>query len=506
MSKKTHLLAVDLGASGGKCFVGTFDADGFSMKEIHRFQHEGVNFYIADRTGKVSERAHWNDTLLYRNILQGIETYRRDVSDSLDGIGIDTWGADGQLLTEDGDFLGKIYCYRDHRLDTMVDQVKARLSPRRIYEITGIHFQPFNVSNQLLWFMQNRRNLLQPGCVFLPIPSVFYYYLGGGKSVDSSWASVTQLMDAKRRIWSAEILKALDIPAAIMPPIVEPGTVVGELTAELAAALRLNRARLIAVGGHDTASAFAAAPVSNVDEALIISSGTWSLVGKLMPEPNTTEAAMAANVSNEGGIGNIRFLKNCMGLWLVQELRRGWRVADGREMGWDEVTDLTRKAKPFASLVDPDDPAFYNPPSMEKAIADFCKRTKQPVPADRGAYLRTTYESLALKYRMVNEQLCSVSGKPSKVLHIVGGGSKNDMLNQFAANAVGLPVLAGPEEATAVGNLMVQAVGSGLLRTLHDALPIIRKAFPIREFQPQNAAAWNAAYERFRAITAREAV
>jgi sugar (pentulose or hexulose) kinase len=503
MSRTTRLLAVDLGASGGKCFAGVFDAGGFSMKEIHRFPHEGVSFYTADRTGKVGERAHWDDTLLYRNILQGLEIYRREVADTLDGIGVDTWGADGQVVSADGDLLGKIYCYRDHRLDTMIEQVKARLPARRIYEITGIHFQPFNVSNQVLWFMQNRKHLLQPGCVYLPIPSVFYYYLGGVKSVDTSWASVTQLMDAKRKTWSAEILKALDIPPSLMPPIVEPGTQVGELSAELAAAVGLNRARLIAVGGHDTASAFAAAPVDHTDDVLIISSGTWSLVGKLIPEPITTEAAMQANISNEGGIGNVRFLKNCMGLWLVQELRRAWRVADGRELGWDEITRLTRAARPFAAFVDPDDPAFYNPPNMETAIASFCKRTGQPVPPDRGAFLRAAYESLAMKYRLVNEQLVSVCGKRSKVLHIVGGGSKNDMLNQFAADAVGLPVLAGPEEATAVGNLMVQAVGLGVIPSLHDALPIIRNAFPIREFRPQDTTAWSAAYERFLGFVAK---
>jgi sugar (pentulose or hexulose) kinase len=500
MTTTTRLFAVDLGASGGKCFVGTFDADGFDMKEIHRFPHEGVNFYIADRTGKVDERAHWNDTLLYRNIVQGLEIYRREVAATLDGIGIDTWGADGHVVSADGDMLGKVYCYRDHRLDTMIEQVKARIPARRIYEVTGIHFQPFNVSNQLLWFILNRRSVLQPGCFYLPITSLFYYYLGGVKSVDSTWASVTQLMDAKRKAWSQEILKKLDIPASIMPPIVEPGSIVGELTAELAAAVGLNRARLVAVGGHDTASAFAAAPVDNADDALIISSGTWSLVGKLIPEPITTEAAMQANISNEGGIGNVRFLKNCMGTWLVQELRRCWRATDGREMSWDEIGLLTEAAQPFTAFVDPDDPGFYNPANMEKAIVEYCQRTKQSVPSNRGTFVRIAYESLALKYRMVDEQLTAACGKKSKVVHIVGGGSKNIMLNHFAASATGLPVLAGPEEATAVGNLMVQAMGLGLISSMRDALPTIRKAFPIREFKPQDTALWNGAYEKFRAV------
>jgi rhamnulokinase len=262
---------------------------------------------------------------------------------------------------------------------------------------------------------------------------------------------------------------------------VPPGTPLGQLQAPLAEAVGLNRATLMAVGSHDTASAFAAAPVDDPGSALIISSGTWSLVGKLVPEPVTSDAALDANLSNEGGIGNIRLLKNCMGSWLVQELRRIWRIADGREMPWREMDALTEKAPAFTALVDPDDPGFYNPKNMEVAIAEFCRKTGQAVPATRGAFIRTVYESLALKYRLVNEQICGASGTRTKVVHIVGGGSKNIMLNQFTADAVGLPVLAGPEEATA-------------------AQPIIRGAFPIREFKPVDTAAWEAAYRTFRAL------
>jgi sugar (pentulose or hexulose) kinase len=495
--KAKRMFAVDLGASGGKCFVGSLAEGTFSMNEIHRFAHEGVSFFVADRTGKLEERTCWDDVLLYHNIIKGLQAFRREYGAALDSIGIDTWGADGHFVTADGDLLGKIYCYRDHRLDDMIAKVKARLDARRIYEITGIHFQPFNVSNQLLWFVMNRKDLLLPGCSYLPIPSVFYYYLGGVKKVDSSWASVTQLMDAKRKTWSPEILQALGIPASVMPEIVAPGARLGPVHAPLAASLGLDRAELVAVGAHDTACAFASAPVSDPDEALIISSGTWSLVGKLIPEPITHEAAMAANISNEGGIGNIRFLKNCMGGWLVQELRRVWRVADGHEMNWPEMDRLTEEAPPFTAFIDPDDAGFYNPANMEEAIAQFCRRTGQPVPADRGTYLRLVYESLAMKYRRVNEQITAVCGKPSKRVHIVGGGSKNVMLNQFTADATGLPVLAGPEEATAVGNLMTQAMGLGLIASMREAQPIIRQAFPIREYQPKNSAAWQHAYERF---------
>lgn len=492
-----RIFAVDFGASGGKCFAGTFEAGAFAMQEIHRFPHEGVTFYLPDQTGQVVERAYWDDIWLYRHIVEGLQAFRRDVSNQVDGIGIDTWGADGHFMNADGEMLGRIYCYRDHRLDDMIEQVKARIDARRIYEITGVHFQPFNLSNQLLWFITHRADLLRPGCFFLPIPSVFYYALGGGRQVDSSWASITQLMDARARTWSDEILTALGIPRSLLPDIVEPGAIVGQLHAKLAAAIGINRPRLVAAAAHDTASAFAAAPVDHVDDALIISSGTWSLVGKLIPQPITSAEAMAANISNEGGIGNTRFLKNCMGSWLVQELRRGWRHQDGREMPWSELDALTAAAPAFAAFIDPDDPGFYNPASMEDAIVAFCRRTGQTPPTGRGALTRMVYESLALKYRWVNERICQVCGKPSRIVHVVGGGSRNVMLNQFTADALGMPVLAGPEEATAVGNLMVQAMGLGIIRDMREALPLIRQAFPIRTYAPRDTAAWNAAYASF---------
>lgn len=495
-----RLIAVDFGASGGKCFVGTFESDSFSMEEIHRFPHEGISFYIADRAGVPQERAHWNDVLLYHNIIAGLEAYKRDVGNTVDAIGIDTWGSDGNLLSADGDMLGKMYCYRDHRLDEMVAKVKARIDASTIYGITGVHFQPFNISNQLLWLVENRSELLLPGCFYLPVPSLFYYYLGGVKKLDSSWASVTQLMDARTKQWSAEILDKLDIPADILPEIVEPGAILGELHAGLADAIGINRAPLVAAAAHDTASAFAAAPVVDTNEALIISSGTWSLVGKLVPEPITTARAMAYNISNEGGIGNTRCLKNCMGTWLVQELRRVWRIADGKEMSWEEITRLAGAAPAFQTLIDPDDASFYNPANMQDAIAEFCARTDQRPPTDRGAYVRTVYESLALKYRMVNEQICDVSNSKTKVVHIVGGGCKNELLNQFTADAMGMPVLAGPEEATAVGNLMVQAMGLGIIDSMQGAMPLIKGAFPIKEYSPRNAGIWNEPYGRFRKI------
>ena len=500
MSEIARVMAIDLGASGGKCFAASFHDHGLSLQEIHRFTHEPTVMHVADHGGRVEERSFWNDLLIYDNIVDGLRAYRREVGSTLDAIGIDTWGADGALVDPDGVLLGPVYCYRDHRLDGMIDQVKARVEPSRIYGITGIHFQPFNVSNQLLWTVQHRPDLLRKGVRFLPVPTLFNFYLGGVLSVDSSWASVTQLMDARKRKWSKEVLRALGIPSRIMPPIVAPGTVVGTLRDGIARAADVNAARIVAVGSHDTASAYAAAPVGNAAHALVVSSGTWSLIGKLLRKPLTGPDAMAANISNEGGIGNVRFLKNCMGTWLVQELRRAWRARDGREMEWEEMNRLTEKGAAFALFLDPDDPSFYNPPNMETAIVEYCRRTAQPTPADRGTMLRGVYESLAMKYRVVADQVAAVSGLPNNVVHIVGGGSRNTLLNQFAANACGMKVVAGPEEATAVGNAVVQALALGVIRKLPEARSMIRAAFPIKEYQPREQDTWQRALERFRAL------
>lgn len=315
--------------------------------------------------------------------------------------------------------------------------------------------------------------------------------------VDSTFASVTQLMDAARGEWSSEMLEALEIPAALMPEIVKPGSRVGVLQPQLAGACGLGEVPLYAVGAHDTASAFAAAPVKDTASALIISSGTWSLVGKLVDEPITTGEAMRLGLSNEGGIGNTRLLRNCMGTWIVQELLRNWEVEDGVRMEWREVDSITPAASPFKGFIDPDDRRFYNPSNMEEAIRSFLSDSGQAQPASRAAILRCVYESLALKYRYVSEMINSVTGTRTEVVHIVGGGSSNLMLNQFTADSLGVEVVAGPREATAVGNLMVQAMGAGIIKDLREAMPLISSAFPVATFQPEDHGRWDVAYREF---------
>lgn len=497
-SKK--MLAVDLGNSGGKSFFGEFKDGKLYFEEIDRFSNEPVSFYLMEENGTRIERLFWDDLYLYRKILNSLKGYKRKYGPHLDSIGIDTWGPDGQFINKNGELLGRIYCYRDHRLDRMIEKLTSMIPAQKLYEITGVQFQPFNISNQLLWFVQNRAYMLDKCARYLPLPTIFYYFLGSGHAVDSTWASATQLMDVRTKQWSAEIFAQLGIPLETMPKIVRPGTKIGDLSESIASDLEVNRARLTAVCSHDTASAFTAAPIQNDEESLVISSGTWSLIGKMVGDPITTPEAMDANFSNEGGLNSIRFLKNCMGLWIVQELRRIWRKRDRKEMSWEEAVRLLKKAKPFTAYIDPDSRAFYNPRDMEASIVHFCKKTSQEVPIDRGAILRIVFESLALKYRVVNEKLERITRMRNNVAFIVGGGSRNEPLNQFTANALGIPVYAGPEEATALGNILVQALALGVLNTREEMNEMVTNTCRIRRYSPENTALWNKKYQRFQQI------
>ncbi|MEA2013340.1 MAG: FGGY family carbohydrate kinase [Verrucomicrobiota bacterium] len=496
---KQNVLAIDLGASGGKSFVGSFDGESFSMKEIHRFEYEGVPFFN-NSNGNPIEQVFWDDIFIYRNIITSLKKYAKKYSEPLQSIGIDTWGADGQFIDKNADLLNKIYHYRDHRLDDMVQKLKSRMDSDKVYEITGIHFQPFNLSNQLLWTVMNRPEQIERAETFLPIPTLLNYYICGSKCVDTTWASITQLMNAERKEWSTEILKALKIPKKLLPKIVEPGSVLGNIYAPLAELTGIDKAKVIAVGSHDTASAFASAPIEDPEEALIISSGTWSLVGCLVPKPITTHEASLAGLSNEGGIGNIRLLRNCMGTWIMQELRRKWRDDDGEPLSWTEIEKMSQEATPFKSFIDPDDKSFYNPTNMEHSIIQYCKKTGQPVPENRSEILRTVYESLPMKYRYVNEIIKKAADRQTKCVHIVGGGCKDSFINQLTANALGIPVYTGPEDATAVGNIMVQACGLGIIDNIVEAQSYIKKSFIIGKFFPENSEIWSLKYKEYKKI------
>ena len=499
MDKKTTIGACDLGASGGKFFAGVFEGNTFSMEEIHRFEHEPVTLFVKESNNVVG-RTYWDDLLLYQNIIEALRKFRQDFSDHLDSFGIDTWGSDGQFFTQEGDILDRVYCYRDHRLDSMVQELTSVMDSWEIYQKTGIHFWPFNISNQIYWFRKYRPEMFEKAALFLSVPGIFYYYLCGAKITEYTWASVTQLLNAETKEWCHEIFQAIDIPPSLMTPVVQPGTEVGTLFPELAEKLGLNQTKMIAAPAHDTACAFASAPVEKEEEALIISSGTWSLVGKLIPKPLITKQSLKENFSNEGGVGNIRFLRNSMGTWLVQELRRIWKEKDGKEMSWNELTNLAEKGELFSFFIDPDDSSFYNPPDMKHAVQEYCKNTGQAVPAQRSDILSTVYASLALKYAVINESLEELCTSPTRKIHIVGGGAKNKFLNQYTANAIGACVEAGPFEATAIGNIMVQALGLGLISHLKEAIPLVRNTFHLENYQPVEQERWQKALQQFKKI------
>lgn len=539
--KDLRAVAVDLGASGGKILAGVFRNQKLvDLREVYRFSHDPTTLFVSDRRGRRTEKLHWDVLQIYSNVLRGLRLAVSDLpSQGIHApevsIGIDAWGADGQFLSADGEFLGEMYAYRDHRLDGMIETVNSFISAERLYRLTGIHMQPFNISNQLLWFRLHRSSLFHLAHSFLPVASLFYFLLGGGslRIVDSTIGSVSQLMDVNRLQWSPEIFRKLRIPMRLMPSIVFPATKQGVLSPEVcrsigflpdeshfssssspsssssASSSSSHRPTLVAVAMHDTASAFAAAPCGGGSEvsresALIISSGTWSLVGRLVGSPQTTsDLPRRYNFSNEGGIGNVRLLKNVMGMWILQKLRAEWAARDGFEMSWKQIeTEAAASPHSLLSFVDPDDSSFYHPPKMEIALMNYFAKTNQKLPTSKGGLIRSVLESLALKYRVVSDQLEEILKSPSKGVYIVGGGSRNSLLNQLTADATQLRVTAGPEEATAIGNLMLQAVGMNAVPSLDAAAAAVRGSLSLKTFDPlpRSAGKWKEAAHRFRRI------
>jgi rhamnulokinase len=489
-----NILALDLGAESGRAILGRLHAGRLELKEIHRFANGPV---------RLSDGLHWDVLRLFRELKAGLRLAREEVGRAgLSSVGLDTWGVDFGLLDQRGDLLGNPYHYRDSRTDGMIEQAcqLAGSSPaegkQAIFEATGIQFMQFNTLYQLLAMRLNGAPALQVARTFLTMPDLFNYWLTGRQASEFSIATTTQCYDPRAGRWALPLLEKLGIPTRIFPEIVPTGSVMGALLPWVAEETGLTGVRVIAPASHDTGSAVAAVPAHNKDFAYL-SSGTWSLLGAELPAPVINPATLALNMTNEGGVGGtIRFLKNITGLWLVQECRRTW-AAQGEPLSYDEVTRLAAEAAPFRSLVDPDWPDFLKPDNMPARIAEFCKLTHQPVPETRGQIIRCALESLALKYRMTIESLERVLGHRLDPLHIVGGGTKNRLLNQFAANATGRTVIAGPVEAAAIGNILVQAIALGELASLAEARAVVRQSFDVAVYEPQEPARWDEVYARF---------
>jgi rhamnulokinase len=489
MSSAKKFLAFDLGAESGRGIGGVFDGQKLQLDVINRFPNGAV---------RTLDTLHWDVLALHHSMLETLRLCKA-VYGSIDGVGVDTWGVDFALLGRGGVLLGDPRHYRDPHTEGIMEQAFARVPRAEIFRRTGIQFMRFNTLFQLLALQRDRSPLLEAAETLLFMPDLFHYWFTGIKVNEYTDASTSQMLDPQSRSWAYELIGAFGLPSKILGTLVQPGTVLGPLRASIVTETGINAAPVIAPAAHDTASAVVAVPASASSWAYI-SSGTWSLMGVELKQPLVGDAALAANFTNEGGVGGTtRFLKNIMGLWLVQECRRAWD-RDGTRHGYDELMRQAETATPFASLVNPNDPSFILPANMPVTLADFCRRTGQPAPDSIGATVRCALESLALCYRWVLERLEALTGQRAEVIHIVGGGSQNGLLNQFTADACNRPVLAGPVEATAIGNVLVQALGAGVLGSLADAREVVRRSFEVRTFSPRQPDAWHEPYERFRAF------
>ena len=479
----THYLACDLGAESGRLILGTLDADRLAIEEIHRFEN------IPQRA---NGSLHWNISQLWSGLKDGLKkaaARRLPIA----SISTDSWGLDYVLLDDHSEVIPPAYHYRDPRTERGVQKVRERVDWKAVFDETGIQFMPFNSIYQLAAENPTR---LSGATQFLLIGDAFNFFLSGVGRAEESLASTTQLYNPKTKTWSARLLRNLEIPPRLLPAIVPSGTVLGALKEELCAETGLNRCEVIASCSHDTGAAVAGVPAQEANWAYL-SSGTWSLLGAEVSEPVITEQCRELNFTNEIGFGSsVRLLKNIIGLWIVQECRRDW-AQSGRSFDYAALTALAAEAPPFVSLINPSDQRFVVPDNMPAKVADYCRETGQPIPRNPGATIRCVFESLALLYRHRLEQLEQLLGRKVELLHIVGGGSKNLLLNQFTANAIQRPVIAGPAEATAIGNILVQALALGHLRSLSAARDLLRKSSETKLFEPSDAKAWTETFDRF---------
>lgn len=488
MSKR--VLAFDFGASSGRAILGTLENGRITLKEIHRFSNDPVT---------VNGTFYWDVLRLFHEIKQGLLKAKRE--GGFDSIGIDTWGVDFGLLDKNGILLENPVHYRDKRNSGMADEAAKLISKQEMYGLTGIQFMDFNTAFQLLSIKKNRPELLERAESLLFMPDLFAYFLTGNKVSEYSIATTSQLVDINTREWSGTMIEKLGLPRRIFERIVPAGSVTGYLSDDICEELGLDKVPVIAVCGHDTQSAITAVPSEEKDFAFI-SSGTWSLFGTETDAPIVNERSYAFNVTNEGGYGySTAFLKNICGLWLIQESRRQW-MREGKEFSYAELEKAALGEKPFACFIDPDSPEFGIPGDLPTRIADYCRRTGQYVPETVGETVRCIYESLAMKYRAVFEGIEECTGQKYGHINVVGGGTKDTLLCGMTAESCGVPVFAGPIEATVMGNVAIQFIGCGEIADVAEARKIIAGSESLKKYVPENTDAWNAAYKTYKSVTA----
>ena len=492
MAERVYL-AVDLGAESGRGIAGRLGNGRVELDELHRFPNVTV---------QAAGTRRWDVLRLWTDIQDGLSKGAAKYGSSVVSVGVDTWGVDYVLLSKKDEMLGAPYTYRDPRTKGMMAHAFTRVPQGEIFRQTGLQFMEINTLYQLISMSLKDPDLLAQADRFLMMPDFFHWLLSGSKVVEFTNATTTQCLHPLQRTWANDLLTKFQIPTGIFPDIVHPGTRLGSLRDEVASRTGLSRIQVVAPATHDTAAAVAAVPTKNTGRAdwAYISSGTWSLIGVETQQAVLSPEALALNVTNEGGIdGTYRLLKNVMGLWLVQECRRSFERR-GTAHDYAALVRLASEAVPFRSIVDCNDPSFLSPPDMATALQDWCRRSGQPVPETEGQLIRCALESLALKYREVLEGIESLTGERVQVIHVVGGGGKNELLNQFTANACGRPVIAGPVEGTALGNVLVQARSAGDIGSLEEIRTVVRESSDLMSFDPQDGAAWQAAYEKLRSF------
>lgn len=487
MRETCDYLALDLGAASGRAVVGRFDGEKLGLSALHRFPNGPV---------RVFDSLYWDVLRLFDQVKQALGTYSRRSGGHLDGIGLDTWGVDFALLGRDDSLIENPHHYRDPRTEGMLEVAFQRLPREEIFQYTGVQFMEINTLYQLLAMKLGQDPALDQAHALLMMPDLLNFWLTGVKVCEFTDATTSQFYDPRQRDWARPLLKRLGLPTHILLEVVEPGTVLGPLCPQIAEETGLGGVSVVAPACHDTGSAVAAVPARGRGFAYI-SSGTWSLMGVEVSEPVINEDSLAFNFTNEGGVGGtFRLLKNITGLWLVQECRRTWAQA-GEELSHAQITGLASQAPAFKSLLDPDGHEFLRPGDMPSRIREFCKRTGQPTPESKGEILRCALESLALKYRWVLEKLEIMLGERLQTIHVVGGGSQNQLLGQLTADATERPVIAGPAEATAVGNILMQALARGRISSLSEGREVVRRSCDVAIYEPRATPGWDDAYDSF---------
>ncbi len=475
------MLAVDIGAESGRVVAADFDGDRLSLEEVRRFPNVPV---------RLAGSLQWDADRLRDDVLAGLGG-----AGEFQAVGIDTWGVDFGLLDRSGNLLGNPGHYRDERTRGMIERASVQVPREEIYRRTGIQFLEINTLYQLLAMVLAGDARLRDADRLLTMPALVGRWLTPESVDEYTDATTTQCYDPVAGAWALDLLGLLGIPTHIFGPVVQPGTVLGPVREEL----NLGTAVVVAPGTHDTASAVAAVPFQPGKHAAYISSGTWSLVGLELPAPLINDATLDANLTNEGGVaGTSRLLKNVMGLWLVQECRRAWSAA-GHDYSYEQLLALAEQARPFVAVIDPDDGRLLRPGNMPAQLIELAAESHQTLAADPAAIVRCVLESLAMKYRWTTERLESVTHREISLIHVVGGGARNALLCQMTADASRRPVLAGPVEATAIGNVMLQAIALGLVESLEEARDLVRRSTDVRAYEPRSTEMWEPAWERFSA-------